>query len=130
MPLVNSLFKINDCECEFDFYELHSWLKLKYTDKEDSIHLWETLLPLFSFPKTHQFSSLISWCQARYDLVQRIVMTQDGKIMITITAHSINQMLMIPPSNSLSHFSPTALMYLYNKLTFPQRALLFELFLP
>ena len=67
IPLVDSLFNINDCECEFDFYELHSQLKLKYTDQEDSIRFLETLLPLFSFPKTHQFPGLISWCQARYD---------------------------------------------------------------
>jgi len=38
MPLVESPFKINDCECEFNFYELHSWLKLKYANTEYPIH--------------------------------------------------------------------------------------------
>ncbi len=90
MPFVDSLFKINDYECEFDFYEMHSRLKMKYVDKEDPIHFWETLFPLYYFPKTHHFPDLITWCQAKYDPVQRTVMTQDGKILITINAQSIN----------------------------------------
>lgn len=80
--------------------------------------------------QSSSFLDLITWCRARYDHVQRTVMTQDGKILITVTAHSINQMLMIPSSDSLNHFSPAALMDLSNKLTFPQRALILELFLP
>lgn len=62
--------------------------------------------------------------------MQRTVMTQDGKILITITDKSINQMLIIPPSDSLSHFTSASVMYLHNKLTFPHRALIFEIFLP
>lgn len=89
IPLVDSLFQINDCECGFDFYELHSWLKLKYANKEDPIHFWETLFPLYYFPKTHHFHDLITWCQARYDPMQRIVMTKDRKALITITTQSI-----------------------------------------
>lgn len=27
LPLVESLFKVTDCESEFDFHELHFWLK-------------------------------------------------------------------------------------------------------
>jgi len=73
LPLVDSLFKVIDCECEFDFHEFNLWLKQKYIDKEDPIRLWETLLPLFSLPKTHHFPDLITWCKARYDPVQRTV---------------------------------------------------------
>lgn len=57
-------------------------------------------------------------------------MTQDGNILITIITQNINQMLLIHSSDTLSYFSPTTLMDLYNKLTFPQRALIFKLFLP
>lgn len=102
-----------------DFHEFHLWLKHKCVDKEDTIRFWETLFPLYSLPKTHHFPDLITWCQARYDIVQITVMTQDGKNLITITAQSINQMLMIPSSNFLNHFSPATLMDLYNKLNFP-----------
>lgn len=86
-------------------------------------------MPFFSFLKTQHLPDLITWCQARYDPVQRTIMTQNGNILITITAPNINQMLPIPSSNSLSHFSPVTLMERYNKLTFPHRALIFEIFL-
>lgn len=47
LPLAEYLFKVVDCQCEFDFYELHLWLKQNYIDKEDPIRFWETLLCLF-----------------------------------------------------------------------------------
>ena len=57
-------------------------------------------------------------------------MIQNGNILITITTQNINQTLLIPSSDSLTYFSPTTLMDLYNKLTFPQKALIFENLLP
>lgn len=39
-------------------------------------------------------------------------------------------MILIPQLDSLSHFSPETLIDLYHKLTFPQRAQKFEIFLP
>ena len=39
-------------------------------------------------------------------------------------------MLVIPENDSLRHFSTVVLMDLYHKLTFPQRAQIFEIFLP
>jgi len=39
-------------------------------------------------------------------------------------------MLLILENNSLSFFSTTVLIDLYHKLTFPQRAQIFEIFLP
>lgn len=32
VPLVESVFKIAEAKCEFDFYELHLWLKQHYLD--------------------------------------------------------------------------------------------------
>lgn len=40
------------------------------------------------------------------------------------------EMLLIPESDSLSLFSTATLIKLYRKLTFPQRAQIFEIFLP
>ena len=39
-------------------------------------------------------------------------------------------MLLIPHNDSLNHFSQVVLMELYYKLNFPQRAQIFETFLP
>jgi len=55
---------------------------------------------------------------------------QNGDILFTITSESINQMLQVPQNGSLSHFSGDSLIELYQKLTFPQRARIFEIFLP
>ena len=33
LPLVDSLFKVTDYECKFDFHELILWIKKKNTDK-------------------------------------------------------------------------------------------------
>lgn len=37
IPLNDALFKASDCECEFNFIELHPWLKQKYIDQGDQI---------------------------------------------------------------------------------------------
>ena len=82
--LVDSLFKIAEAKCEFDFYELHLSLKQNYLEKQDPIRFWESLIPFFCFPKTHEFPNLITYCQAKYDPVKREVMAQNGDILITI----------------------------------------------
>ena len=56
-------------------------------------------------------------------------MAENGDIPISITPETINQMLLIPQNDSLSHFSAVILMDLYHKLTFLQRAQIFEIFL-
>ena len=63
--------KIIDIECEFEFHELHLWLKHKYLDQQDDIKLWEFPLPPFSFPQTHDFPNLVTWCQTRYVSIKR-----------------------------------------------------------
>jgi len=60
IPLVNSLFKFVEAKYEFDFHELHLWLKYNYLDQQDPIRFWESLLPFYSFPKTHEFPDLIT----------------------------------------------------------------------
>ena len=60
IPIVDSLFKVAEAMCEFDFYELHLWLKQNYLDQQDLIRFWESMSPFYSFPKTHEFPDLIS----------------------------------------------------------------------
>ena len=58
------------------------------------------------------------------------IVAQNKDILISITSETINQMLSIPQSDSLRHFSQAAHMDLYQKLTFSQRAQIFKTFLP
>jgi len=37
IPVADALFKVSDCECEFDFIELHPWLKQNYINQGDQI---------------------------------------------------------------------------------------------
>jgi hypothetical protein len=48
--------------------------------------------------------------------------------MFTITLESINQMLQIQKIDSVIHFSVESLNDLYQKISFPQRAQIFEIF--
>lgn len=66
VPLLDPHYKILETNCEFDLFELHSWLKHKFLDQSDEINLWESSLPLFMFPQTHFFLELVSWCQLSY----------------------------------------------------------------
>ena len=50
--------------------------------------------------------------------------------MFTITVETIDQMMQIPKSKSLSPFTIEILTEIYQKLSFPQRAQIFKLFLP
>ena len=50
--------------------------------------------------------------------------------MFLITPESIDQMMQIPRADSTSPFNLEILTELYQKMTFPQRAQIFELFLP
>jgi hypothetical protein len=52
------------------------------------------------------------------------------KILFLITLESINQMMQIPRVDSASPFNLEILIELYQKMTFPQRAQIFDLFLP
>jgi len=53
-----------------------------------------------------------------------------GETLFTITLEMINQILHIPRNDSTFPFSIEILTELYQKLSFPQRAQIFEIFLP
>jgi hypothetical protein len=50
IPMVDKDYKITDPRCEFDFFELHSWIKDIFLDQRDEIGLLESNLPLYMFP--------------------------------------------------------------------------------
>lgn len=111
-------------------FELHNWLKKTYIDSKNDINLWESFLPLYMFSQIYYFPNLVMWFQAKYNPLQRIIVTQNGDIMISIIPKIINKMPLIFENDSLSFFSTATLIDLYHKLTFPQRAQIFEIFFP
>jgi len=82
------------------------------------------------FPHTYSFLDMVIWCQSKYNPLQRTIVDENGDILITISAETTNQMLLIPDNDSLSFLSTITLIDLYHKLTFPQRAQIFEIFFP
>ena len=57
-------------------------------------------------------------------------MSSSGEIIFLITSETIDQMLQITRAESPSPFNLEIITELYQKLSFPQRAQIFELFLP
>jgi hypothetical protein len=130
IPLVDKDRLIADTKCDFDFADLQSWLKEVFLDQSDEIGLWESNLPLYLFPQIHPFPEFSLKCQAHYIPEQRAIVSSSGEILFLITPESIDQMMQIPRADSASPFNLEILTELYQKMTFPQRAQIFELFLP
>jgi hypothetical protein len=99
-------------------------------DRSDEIGLWESNLSLNLFPQVYHFLQFALKCQAHYLPNQRAIVSSSGETLFTITSKTIDQMMQVPRVESLSLFSVEVLTELYQKLSFPQRAQIFEIFLP
>jgi hypothetical protein len=115
-------YNITELKCEFDFFELHFWLKDIFMDQSDKIGLWESNFPLYMFPQTFHFPKFTLKCQAHYFPGQRDIVSSSSETLFTVTPKYINQMLQIPKNDSPIPFSMEALNDLYQKLSFPERA--------
>jgi hypothetical protein len=130
IPLVDKDRLIVDTICDFDFLDLHSWIWEVFLDQSDEIRLWESNLPLYLFPQIHHFPEFTLKCQAHYVPEQKAIISSSGDVLFFITPEDIDQMMQIPHAESVSPFNLEILTELYQKMTFPQRAHIFELFLP
>jgi hypothetical protein len=81
------------------------------------------------FPHTFHFLEFSLKCQAHYLSDQRAIVSSSGETLFTITPESINQMLQIPTIDSTGPFSIEVLNDVYQKISFPQRAQIFEIIL-
>jgi hypothetical protein len=115
---------------QFDFSDLRSWLREVFLDQSDEIGLWESNLPLYLFPQIHNFPEFSLHCQVHYVPDQKAIVSSSGDALFFITPEDIDQMLQITRAESASPFNLEILTELYQKMTFPQRAQIFELFLP
>jgi hypothetical protein len=101
-----------------------------FLDQSDEIGLWESNLPLYLFPQIHHFPEFALKCQAHYIPDQNAIVSSSGDVLFFITPEDIDQMMQITHTESASPFNLEILTELYQKMTFPQRAQIFELFLP
>jgi hypothetical protein len=129
IPLVNTDRLIVDTKCDFDFSDLQSWLREVFLDQSDEIGLWESNLPLYLFPQIHHFLEFTLKFQAHYIPEHRAFISSFGDNLFLITPEDIDQMMQIPRADSTSPFNLEILTELYQKMTFPQRAQIFDLFL-
>jgi hypothetical protein len=130
IPLADKYHLISDTRCEVDFADLQSWLKDTFLDQSDEIGLWESNIPLYIFPKVHHFPEFSLKCQAHYLPDQRAIVSSSGETLFFITPEAIDQMMQVPRNESTSPFNLEIIIELYHKLSFPQRAQIFEFFLP
>jgi hypothetical protein len=130
IPLVDKDRLIADIVCSFDFSDMQSWLREVFLDQSDEIGLWESNLPLYLFPQVHHFLEFALKCQAHYVPEQKAVVSSLGDVLFFITPEDIDQMMQITCPESVTPLTLEILTELYHKMTFPQRALIFELFSP
>jgi hypothetical protein len=128
--LADKDYLIADTRCDFDFTDLQSWLKDVFWDQSDEIGLWGSNFPLYLFPQVHHFPEFSLKCQAHYIPDQRAIVSSSGENIFFITPEAIDQMMQISRAESASPFNLEIITELYQKLSFPQRAQIFELFLP
>jgi hypothetical protein len=130
IPLVDKDRLIADTECSFDFSDLQSWLREVFLDQSDEVGLLESNLPLYMFPQVHHFPEFALKCRAHYIPEQRAIISSLGNVLFFITPEDIDSMLQITRPDSVVPFNLEVLTELYQRLTFPQRAQIFELFSP
>jgi hypothetical protein len=85
IPQADKDYKIIEPKCEFDFFELHLWIKDIVLDQSDEIGLSESNLPLYIFPQTFHFLEFTIKCQAHYFPSQRAIVSSSGEALFTIT---------------------------------------------
>ena len=108
---------------------MYFWLEEKYIDKSDDIQLWESNLPHYIFPRTHNTPEFIRKCHACYLPSQRAIIAPTGEILFAITPQAIDQMIQAPTIENATPFSYEALVELYQKLDFSKRAKTLQIFL-
>ena len=85
---------------------------------------------LYIFPQIYHFPELALKCQAHYLPDQRAIVSSSGETFFLITPKAIDQMMQVPRAEPHSPLIIEILTEMYQNLSFPQRAHIFELFLP
>lgn len=117
LPLANKDFQIKDLTFDETPLKLYYKYQDNYLNHADKIGLWESNLPKYQFPIVHIFPNIIHQCHANYDPNMRVVMSPDQKILFTIIAESINEMLQLQPRQNFTPLSIADLLEKSSKLS-------------
>jgi hypothetical protein len=106
------------------------WFRDTFINQSNEIELWQSNLPLYPFPQVYHFPEFSLKCQAHYLPDHRSIVSSSGEQLFLISPDTIDQMMQVPRFESHSPLTIEILTELYRNLMFPQRAQIFELFLP
>ena len=85
-PLIDLDYKIADATLEFDLLEVHSWCQEKFEKKvANDIPVWDSNLPKYVVPITHQAQDFIRLCQLHYIPDHRCMVNRDREVLFSIT---------------------------------------------
>jgi len=129
LPLDDKDFHIKDLTFDETPLKLHYRYKDNYLNHVDKIGLWESNLPKYQFPSVHVFPEIIHYCHENYDPVLKVVMSSDQKILFTITAKSINEMLQLQPGQDLTTLSIPNFLERFTKLSFSRSTQFLQTFI-
>jgi len=101
LPPADRDFQIRDTIAYEVLLKLHCLSRDKYLSQSDDIGLWESNFPKYQFPQVHVFPKIVHMCHTCYIPIQRAIMSPDQKVLFTITAESINEMLQVQPGPNL-----------------------------
>ena len=95
-PLIYLDYRIANATLEFDLLEVHSWCQEKFEKKvANDIPVWDSNLPKYVVPITHQAQYFIRLCQLHYIPDQICMVNKDSEVLFYITAEAINDMLQL-----------------------------------
>ena len=105
LPLADKDFQIKDLTTDKDQLKVFFQCRDNHLNGYDVMGVWESNLPMYFLPSVHVFPDIIHQCHANYDPNLRAVMSPDKKLLFTITAKSINEMLQLQPGQDLTALS-------------------------
>jgi len=129
LPLVDKDFQIKETSAQESLLKVHCQSRDRFLNHADEIGLWESNLPKYRFPQVHIFPEIVHMCYACYIPSHRTIMSHDQKVLFTVTAKSINEMLQLQPGPKLTPLSIGDLLDLYPKLSPAKLAQLFQTFI-
>ena len=93
LPLADKDFQIKDLTFDETPLKLYCRCRDNYLNNVDKIGLWESNIPKYQFPTVHIFPYIFHQCHANYNPILTAVMSPNQKVLFTITAKFINEML-------------------------------------
>lgn len=129
LPLTDRDFQIKDTTSTELLLKIHCLSKDRHLNHTNDIGLWESNLPRCHFPQVHIFLEVVHICYACYVPSHRAIMSHGQKVLFTITAVSIKEMLQFQPRPNITALSIGDLQNQYPKLSPSRLTQLFQTFI-